>query len=230
MSALVLRPPLLRRARPKALCTIATGPFAPLLDLSLPGFETYASRHGWELVVSDDDGLARGRPPPWAKVTLLADLLRRFDLVAWLDADTLIVDGSRDLASELRFRRDLYLVEHRHEATGEVTANTGVLMLRAGRWANRFLTAVWEQEDLAEHRWWENGAVMRLLGYRIDPQPAGRERRTSWLRRVRFLDLAWNSIPHWQASPAPMIVHFAGLPLDERERAMCLAASSLGSA
>jgi hypothetical protein len=127
---------------------------------------------------------------------------------------------SYDLASELRFGRQLYLVEHSHPPTGEVTANAGVLMLRAGRWAERFLAAVWAQADLIEHRWWDNAAVMRLLGYRIDPQPACRERRTRWRVGVRFLDVAWNSVPHWHPSPVPRIVHFAGLPLEERREQM----------
>ena len=209
----------MRRSRRKVICTIASGPFAPLSEISRPGLEAYAERHGWELVISKDAD-AQGRPPSWAKVPLVADLLRRYELVAWLDADAVIADGSHDLASELRFGRDLYLVEHQHAATGEVTANAGVFMLRAGRWAEGFLFSVWAQADLIEHRWWDNAAVMRLLGYRNDPQPAGRERTTRWLTRVRFLDVAWNSVPHWHASPAPRIVHFAGLPLEERREQM----------
>jgi galactosyl transferase GMA12/MNN10 family len=211
----------------KALCTVAAGEFAGLHEIARPGLEAYAKRHGWELVVGGGD--AYGRPPAWAKVPLLAEFVRRYELVAWIDADAVIVDDSRDLASELRFGRELYLVEHRHEPSGEVTANTGVLLLRGGRWAERFLAAVWAQEDLVEHRWWENAAVMRLLGYRIDPQPAGRERRTRWLRRVRFLDVAWNSTPHWHASSAPRIVHFAGLPLAERRERMLAAAIDFAS-
>jgi galactosyl transferase GMA12/MNN10 family len=215
----------MRRLRRKVICSIASGPFVPLSEISRPGLEAYAERHGWELVISKKDG-AQGRPPSWAKVPLVADLLGRYELVLWLDADAVIVDGSYDLASELRFGRQLYLVEHKHPPTGEVTANAGVFMLRAGRWAEAFLAAVWAQADLSEHRWWDNAAVMRLLGYRTDPQPAGRERKTRWLTRVRFLDVAWNSVPHWHASPAPRIVHFAGLPLEERREQMLAALRS----
>lgn len=215
------------RPRPgrKALCTIATGPFAQLFDISRPSFEAYGARHGWEVIIADDE-TAKGRPTSWARIPLVADLLGRYDVVAWIDADAMIVDGSRDLAAELRFGRNLYLVEHTHVPSGETTANMGVFMLRAGRWADRFLEAVWAQDDLVHHRWWENAAVMRLLGYRIDPQPAGRERRTSWLRRVRFLDVAWNSLPHYVSSPKPRIQHFAGLPLHDRATSMMELAGS----
>jgi hypothetical protein len=213
------------RSRGKVICSIASGPFARLSEISRPGLEAYAERHGWDLVVSND-GVAHGRPPSWAKVPLVVDLLRRYELVLWLDADAVIVDGSCDVASELRLGRQLYLVEHKHDPTGEVTANAGVFMLRAGRWAERFLADVWAQADLVQHRWWENAAIMRLLGYRIDPQPARRERKTRWRLGVRFLDVSWNSLPHWHASPSPRIVHFAGLPLGERREQMLAALRS----
>jgi hypothetical protein len=198
----------------KALCTTVTPEFGALFALSGPPLRAFANRHGWELVVNHADH-ADGRPPSWGKVPLLLDVMCSYEFVGWIDADALIVDGSRDLAAELRPRKHLYLVEHAHRS-GETTANAGVMMLRSSRWSRRLLRQVWKQADLIEHRWWENAALMRMLGYRIDPQPAGHERRRRWLRHVRFLDLAWNSIPHWVASPTPRIVHYAGLPLDER--------------
>ena len=203
----------------KVLCTSATGPFADLLKVSLPTFESYARRHQWDVFVGTEDR-ADGRPTSWAKVPLISELLGRYDLLMWVDADAVIVDESVDLASELRRRKHLYLVEHQHAPTGEVTANAGVMMLRAGRWTQRLLAAIWAQADLIDHRWWENAALMRLLGYRIDPQPAARVRRTRWLKRVRFLDVAWNSMPHWHGSPTPRITHYASLPLEERRRRM----------
>jgi galactosyl transferase GMA12/MNN10 family len=175
----------MRPSRRKVICSIASGAFAPLSEISRPGLEAYAERHGWDLVVANDC-VSHGRPPSWAKVPLVADLLRSHELVLWLDADAVITDGAQDLACELRFGRQLYLVEHHHPPTGEVTANAGVFMLRAGRWAERFLADVWAQADLIQHRWWDNAAVMRLLGYRIDPQPARRERKTRWRIGVRF--------------------------------------------
>jgi hypothetical protein len=203
----------------KVLCTAATGPFTELLEIALPTFEAYARRHHWDVFVGTDDR-AEGRPTSWGKIPLISDLLGRNDLVMWVDADAVIVDVSVDLASELRWRKHLYLVEHRHEPTGEVTANAGMLMFRAASWTQRLLAAIWAQEDLIDHRWWENAALMRLLGYRIDPQPAERIRRTPWLRHVRFLDVAWNSMPHWHGSPTPRITHYASLPFEERRNRM----------
>jgi hypothetical protein len=163
------------------------------------------------LRVSFED-TAEGRPPAWGKVPLLLAALQSADVVAWVDADALVLDPSQDLAGEMRAGKDLYLVEHAHPS-GEVTANSGVMMLRTSRWSRRFLDRVWACEDLTDHMWWENAAIMRVLGYRIDTQPVTRGDDARLVRKVRFLDTAWNSIPHHVASPDPRIVHFAGLPL-----------------
>jgi hypothetical protein len=151
----------------------------------------------------------------------LLELVGRYELVAWLDADTLLVDGERDLELELRPGRDLYLVEHTVELERghrQVTANAGVMLLRGGPWAQRFLEAVWAQVDLLEHVWWENAALMRLLGYRVEP-PTSAElvAPSAWHARVAYLGLEWNSCPQFGCgSPAPRVVHYAGLPLDVR--------------
>jgi hypothetical protein len=206
-----------RRDRRKLLCTAATGPFAELVEVSLPTLEAYADRHRWELVICRED-TARGRPPAWGKVPLLADLLDRHDVVMWIDGDAVIVDDSLDVLSELRWHRDLYLVEHTN--AGITTANSGVMMLRAGDWTRRFLAAVWAQEDLIDHPWWENAAIMRLLGYRLAWPSATRGRATRWRLRTHYLDVAWNSLPHWHSSPAPRITHYASLPMEERRERM----------
>jgi hypothetical protein len=198
----------------KALCTTVTPEFDALFALSGPPLRQFAGRHGWSVIVNRVDR-ACGRPTSWGKVPLLLELLRSYDLVGWIDADALIVDGSRDLAAELRRGKHLYWVEHAHPS-GETTANAGVMMLRSTRWARRLLERAWACEDLIEHVWWENAALMRLLGYRIEEHPVHRGPNQRLLRHVRFLDLAWNSIPHWVASAAPRITHYAGLPLQER--------------
>ena len=208
----------------KALATVASGPFADLHQIARPGLEAFADQHGWDLIVETET--RSGRPASWAKIPLLADLTHDYEVVAWVDADAVIVDDTHDLAAELRPGRDLYLVEHNVPELGQTTANAGVGMIRAGRWADRFLAEVWAQTDLVDHQWWENAAILRLLGYRLD-HPARRHHSTPWLSHVRFIDLAWNSMPHWPgcACPNPRILHYGGLPLRERRARMLTAVS-----
>lgn len=211
-------------ARPlrTALCTLAAGPHLELLEHSLPGFERFAERHCYELVVHRQL-LSTDRPPSWSKVVALHDLVGSFDRVLWVDADAVVVDGSRDLAAELRPGRNLGLVVHRYD--GNEIPNFGVLVLRGGRWAKRFLADVWASDDLVEHRWWENAAVLRLLGYGL-AEPIRRERVTATGRRFQELEPAWNSIPP-QPVAHPFIVHLAGMGHAERLEAMAVLAQQV---
>ena len=199
----------------RVLCSAATGPFTSLLEVSAPALETYARQHRWDLVLSRED-LAAGRPAPWGKLPLVRSLLVDYDVVAWIDADAIIVDSDCDLADELELDKDLYLVEHWGGEPYEQRANSGVFMIRAGEWANGLLDEIWHRESLSHHRWWENAALMQVLGYDIEGSPVLRDNANPWLQRVKFLDLAWNSIPHWSRSRRPRINHYAALPVPQR--------------
>lgn len=197
-------------AERKVLCSLAVGPQERLLRLARPSFERYAARHGYELDLRRQL-LAPERPPPWSKVPLLRRGLEGHDLVVWVDADAVIVDPARDIAEDVPDDRFLGLVEHRYD--GVAVPNTGVLVLRRGDLATEFLDAVWACEDLVDHRWWENAAVMRLLGYRLDPP--GPNEPTRYRDATAFLPKEWNSIPLDRAA-RPRISHYPGYSLKAR--------------
>lgn len=196
----------------KVLCSIGEGPHADLLDVSEPSFRRYADVHGYDVDVRRE-GTDCGRPLSWARVPLVADLLRRYDLVLWIDADAAIVDGSVDIADELGPRDVMGMVRHR-TPEGDAIPNGGVWVLRRSRLTALTLRRMWRSTQFTDHKWWENAAVLRLLGYTTEA-PVTLGRPTGLYRRTRFLGLEWNSIPA-DASDAPRIVHFPGRPLDER--------------
>jgi hypothetical protein len=215
--------PLARRlverygAGDRAICSLATGPYVELLAIAAPSYEAYARRWGWDVILSVEE-LSAGRPAPWAKVALVRELLDAYDWVLWIDADACFVRLDADIAAEQEPGKDLYLVEHAWgEPPQQSTANTGVFMLRSGSWARDLLDAMWAREALIDHRWWENAALLELLGYNLDP--AGMRKPTSRMERVKLIDLAWNSV---RADPAPVPIvnhHGGGLPVRElRER------------
>ena len=204
---MMLRP----RAR-TALCTIATATHRDLFEVARPGFERFAAMHGYEPVVVHDDDSA-GRPPAWGKVRLLRRLLDTHDRVVWVDSDAVIVDPTGDIFSGVTRRTPLSLVVHRYDEL-EVP-NTGVLTLLSCRWSKRLLDRLWAAERFVDHKWWENAAMLDLLGYDVDePRPSTR-RANADSRRVSELDLSWNSIPQ-DSSAQPRIVHFPGMTHQER--------------
>jgi len=195
----------------KAIVSLGSGPQSRLLRIASRSFRRYAARHGYALELHTDivDPM---RPAPWSKVVLLRRLAATHDVIVWLDADLVIVDGSVDIASELEDGRFLYLVEHRTKE-GRMP-NSGVMLLRGGADTIAFLDEVYAQEDLVNHRWWENAAICRLLGYRFDPIDL--DAPTPLLsERTKLISPRWNSI---RDAPAerPRIRHYPGYSLKVR--------------
>jgi hypothetical protein len=213
-----------QRARRKAIVTLGAGAHAGMLSVTLPTFEAYAERHGYDLVVGTGEEAA-GRPPPWAKVPLLRRTLAQYELALWLDADAAVVDVGADIAEALETWAFQALVEH---CTPQGRCpNTGVWLLRAGSRSTAFLDAVWGATELEQHPWWENAAVCDALGYDTDP-PCRRTRYTEFASGTQWLSTAWNSIPH-NRPERPRIVHLAGEPIDERAAALAIAVGARGA-
>ena len=173
----------------RAIASLGSGPHERLLALAARSFRPFAERHGYDLHLHTAP-VDASRPAPWSKIPILRDLLERYESVLWLDADLVIVDGREDVpATDF-----MALVDH----AGHMP-NTGVWLLRSSDRTRAFLDAVWAQEDLIDHRWWENAAVCRLL----EDDAAGWSAATDWL------DPRWNVIPDVSV-PQPRIRHYPG--------------------
>lgn len=194
----------------KAIVSLGTGRQERLLRLARTTFGPYARRHGYDLHLHTHV-LAPERPPPWSKIVALQRLQDRYDVLLWLDADLMVVDGRQDLADETDDAHFLHLVEH--ETREGRIPNTGVMLLRTGDECATFLDDVWAQEDLVDHTWWENAAILRLLGYELDPPRPGLPSR--WRERTGFLSGRWNSIPDAPAAGA-RIRHYPGYKVSTR--------------
>jgi hypothetical protein len=207
----------------RVITSLGAGPHEPLLRLACRTIGPYARRHGYDLELHTQP-TDRTRPAPWSKIRILRELVERYDLVVWLDADLVIVDARVDLASELTEGRFLYLVEHSHN--GWHMPNTGVMLLRSGTDAAKFLDDVWALDRYTHHQWWENAAVCELLGYRLDPP--GPVRKTPLLERTKFMSPRWNWIVDAPVRRA-RIRHFPGYSLRTRTALMIGATLEAGA-
>jgi hypothetical protein len=205
--------------QPRVLCCGGTGDYAAMMEVTAVTLIAYARRHRWDLVLSREEAAAP-RPSPWNKIVLVQQLLEEYRVVGWIDSDAIIIDGSEDIGVELDDLHDLYIVAHRDGDPPAEVINSGVFIIKATDWSKRFLTAVWEQEDLIDHIWWENAAIMRLLGWDLDADPPGPTGDTEWTPRVKRMDGAWNSVPLFGRAPRPRINHNAGLPRQYRRATM----------
>jgi hypothetical protein len=146
----------------RAIATYGVGGHAELLELSLPTFERYAALHGYDLHVVSCE--CDSRPPAWGKIPALRKLLETHDEVLWLDADVLIVSPEEDLASLVPEASLQALTVHVNK-TRSVVPNTGVWLVRTGMLP--YLAQAWEMTHHIHHPWWEQAAIIELMGYAL---------------------------------------------------------------
>jgi hypothetical protein len=159
-------------------------------------------------VLSTED-LVPERPAAWAKVRLIQELLASYEYVFWIDSDALFVDVSRNVLDEVASAKPISLVEHpQNNADGPVVPNSGVLLVRNCSFTIDFLQRLWDSTEFIEHNWWENAALLALLGHSLEP-PWPLVHPTPDRDGIGILDLAWNSVPDVCEAAAPVIMHHA---------------------
>ena len=214
------------QASRSAIVTVALGAHEELVDIARPHLRRYAVRHSLDLHVVTDP-IAPERPASWTKVLVLRELLNVYERVAVIDADTVIVNGADDITRLPTRLRPIALVAHKYD--GLTIPNLGVMAVRRSFTTMRMLEHVWNLTEYVDHKWWENAAMLDLLGYDVEEPRAETRRRTLLHARIRWLDVAWNSID-LHASPAPRIMHFPGTTHAERIARMRRAAEQAARA
>lgn len=197
-----------RRRKPKkVLCSIGAGPHAELLKLSGATFELYAERHGYDLDLRTEL-LHAERPASWSKVLLLQELLERYDTVFWVDADAAIVDVERDIADDVSGK---YLGLAVHHYDNQAIPNCGIMLVNRSRLASTLLDRAWNATQWIDHPWWENAAILELMGHEVGdgPGPVTLQSPTAFYRKAALLGNEWNSIMVDEAA-RPRIRHYPG--------------------
>jgi hypothetical protein len=198
----------------RALVTFATGDFGALFTLTRPTFRSYADQHGYHL--HDDPPGMLLRPPSWMKVARLLDALAWHDEALWIDADVAIVDESRDIADEVPADAWQALVRH-HTPDGEVP-NCGVWYVRAPM--RPVLEQVWRMDRYLDHPWWEQAALLDLLGYRHETRPVELDAPSPLYERTHWLGLEWNSHEQNDRHDAPRFAHATAGSVEWRENVL----------
>lgn len=141
------------------LTSITSKNYTEISDLTFPLMEKYAKIHGYDFATETVEPV--DRPASWYKIPWLLKLLEQYDAVICLDADCVIVNGKEDILEGVDAIQSL--VFHNTDE-GEVP-NCGAWILSPKM--IDVLNQMWEQTDLINHKWWENAALLRLMGYNL---------------------------------------------------------------
>lgn len=189
----------------RAIVTYAEGAHEELLDVALPTYKAFADKHGYKLIIGTQ---MSEFPPAWNKIPLLLEGLQHYDEVIWFDCDLVVVNSSEDFPPMCDGAAHA-MVRH-FEDCSEVP-NSGVW--RLNRKARPLLEAIFRLEVFRDHGWWEQAALMTLMGYTVPPQGSSFNEtkcrnvvKTEWYNQCQFMRLLWNSHPNYRAD-SPNIVH-----------------------
>jgi hypothetical protein len=189
----------------RAIVTYAAGGHEELLEVALPAYRAFAERHGYDVIIGSK---VFDLPPAWNKIPLMLQLLQCCDEVVWLDCDLVIVNPADDFPSlEPIYSHSLV----RHFENHSEIPNSGVW--RVNQRAIPLLEGILNLKVFTDHGWWEQAALMTLMGYTVPPEgskfPETKCRnvvRTRWYEECQFMRLSWNSHPMYR-SESPRIVH-----------------------
>ena len=201
------------------LATMYTGNFTRLGDLCAATLSLYAKRYAcsFRVILSDDREMTR--PAAWHKIELIHQLFEEgFEFVFWIDADALFLRYDDDIQCLIRPDKDIYMVRHCiPEHYGEdLIPNCGILLVRNCPWTQKFLSQIWDCTQYLNHVWWENAAMLHLLGLnRLIGEGEDRPNE-DMLEHFSFIETEWNSLPRLCPARNPIINHYAGMEFETR--------------
>jgi hypothetical protein len=185
----------------KVIVTFAHGAqYEEMQALTMPAMSAYATSHGYDLCNWQVE--QGNRPLSWEKIPALIEMLTRYDVALWLDADVMICDLSIDLAAEVSPNAMQALAIHDVPGVGSVP-NCGVWFLRQAMLPTlRLLNEDSQYGFLRSHGWWEQAALMLRMGYTLESPCAHRSNTALW-QQTHILGNEWNQHPeaNWQGTP-----------------------------
>ena len=170
----------------KAMVTFGVGPHEALLEIAKPSFDAFAQRHGYDFYIADPGEMTR--PAPWYKYPTLIALLQKYDDVLWIGADMVIVDGREDFIDDVPAEAWQAMVKH-HTGDGEVP-NTEFWLVRKPM--IEVLNTGWDLRHYLTHGWWEQAALLELMGYIVTSPLTRLYKPTEVYDHTHFLDNSWN--------------------------------------
>ena len=141
--------------------------FNRMSNITFPIMKQYALNYNMEYKLYELPYL--NRPISWSKIPIIHELLNKYDLVIWLDSDVVIINQSEDITYQCNDNNIQYLANH--NVAGNKNPNCGVWILKKDMIP--ILEQVWKMEKYINNCWWEQAALIELMGYEINYNSTG---------------------------------------------------------
>lgn len=208
-----------------ALLTFATLEYSELLKLSGPLMKEYAKHWNFDFFELNRS-LDSDRPISWSKLIAIQQLLEDYTFVIYLDADVMILNFDRNILDLMNGKQDFaWRVTN---INGKPSPNAGVMIFRSSPLTLSMIDLAYAQSDLIFDGWWEQAALIRVLGY-ADPRQSPMSEKPRRLIELHecLLPANWNATGMEKCVGNPYIRHFAGLPIDIKKLMMIETALNL---
>jgi hypothetical protein len=159
----------------KVLVSFATGQdYIDLLSIALPSFYRYGNQHDYDIFIPSLSEVSKicaslgwnsNRPTSWLKVPIIKYLLESYDIALWVDSDVVIKKFDKDIGENFDNTFMQGLVIHKDTHEGDVP-NCGIWLLNKS--SIPLLSDLWNQTDFIHHKWWEQGANVKLISENQD--------------------------------------------------------------
>lgn len=201
------------------ICCLGTGPnHEEALRIMKPTVEYYGKFHNIDTLFFTENFLPN-KIAKRNKIFLMANLLKYYEIVMWMDSDTIIVNPKEDIRDELNSDHLVYMASY--FGRSPLFPNSGVIVAKQHPKTIEILDAVWNHKRRSGE-WWDQQAFLKLLGYKnknikiIDYQGP-----TEYTPLIGNLHVKWNSRPNRKdVAKSPIIVHHCGLKWPKRLQRM----------
>jgi hypothetical protein len=182
----------------KALVSFAEGQdYRNLLNVAIPSFYDYSNLYNYDLIIPShkfvldschEFGYKYGeRASSWLKIPIIKSLIKKYDVVLWIDCDVVITKFDMDISEN--FINSKYIQGFvQHHVSKQYVPNMGVWLLNNN--SNDLLSNIWNKHGLINHPWWEQQANITLMNWDINKNT--QDQLSQYGQQSLILPYEWN--------------------------------------
>lgn len=176
--------------------------YEDMSKMTYPLIEKYAKKYNADCKLIKFEETER--PASWEKIPLIQNYLKEYDIVLWIDSDIVIINDSVDIFNLIQDDKIQYMVQH--YVMDFVVPNAGMWMLK--REMLEYLDTIWNNNKYLNHGWWEQAALIELMGFEVSPYRADLKNPTKLYHKTKLLEQKWNHHPNdLQRVNDPFFIH-----------------------